>query len=589
MSNAAPLRILLLTHAFNGLTQRLFVVLRAQGHAVTVELDIADAVTEEAVALWRPDLLIAPFLKRRLPPSVWQACVCLVVHPGPPGDRGPSALDWALLQAQARWGVTVLQATADFDAGPVWASESFAVRPQATKSSLYRREVTQAAVQAVLAAVARWQPGAVRVAASGGAAPPPSRWQPLVTREQRAVDWATQDSAKVLRRVRSADGAPGAVASLHGQPCRLYDVHPAGTATLARCRLGLGDLTPGQALARRGPALLVATRDAALWVGHVRRIDAAGDTSSLKLPATVALPELAAAVPEWPVPLLRDDGEWDELRLQVFGPAGARVGWLEMDFHNGALSERQCRRLQAALHDVRGRDLQVLVLAGGSDFFCNGIHLHEIEACAHREGDSAADASMRNIGAMDDAVLELLTMTGCLTVSALRGSAGAGGCFLALAADRVWAHAGTVLNPHYKNMGNLYGSEYWTYTLPRRVGAAQARAVMQQRLPLDGPAAAASGLVDACFGAASDEFEVQALQRALELAASPDLPERIADKIGQRAADEAARPLAAYRADELAQMQRNFYGFDPSYHIARHHFVHRKPHAFTPRHLAAHR
>jgi putative two-component system hydrogenase maturation factor HypX/HoxX len=190
---------------------------------------------------------------------------------------------------------------------------------------------------------------------------------------------------------------------------------------------------------------------------------------------------------------------------------------------------------------------------------------------------------------MDDAVLELLTMTGCLTVSALRGSAGAGGCFLALAADRVWAHAGTVLNPHYKNMGNLYGSEYWTYTLPRRVGAAQARAVMQQRLPLDGPAAAASGLVDACFGAASDEFEVQALQRALELAASPDLPERIADKIGQRAADEAARPLAAYRADELAQMQRNFYGFDPSYHIARHHFVHRKPHAFTPRHLAAHR
>jgi PleD family two-component response regulator len=36
-------------------------------------------------------------------------------------------------------------------------------------------------------------------------------------------------------------------------------------------------------------------------------------------------------------------------------------------------------------------------------------------------------------------------------------------------------------------------------------------------------------------------------------------------------------------------MQRNFYGFDPSYHVARHHFVHRKPHAWTPRHLALHR
>jgi hypothetical protein len=36
-------------------------------------------------------------------------------------------------------------------------------------------------------------------------------------------------------------------------------------------------------------------------------------------------------------------------------------------------------------------------------------------------------------------------------------------------------------------------------------------------------------------------------------------------------------------------MHRNFYGFDPSYHVARHHFVHRKPHAWTPRHLAPHR
>jgi putative two-component system protein, hydrogenase maturation factor HypX/HoxX len=32
---------------------------------------------------------------------------------------------------------------------------------------------------------------------------------------------------------------------------------------------------------------------------------------------------------------------------------------------------------------------------------------------------------------------------------------------MALAADRVYARDGVVLNPHYKGMG-LYGSEYWT-------------------------------------------------------------------------------------------------------------------------------
>jgi putative two-component system hydrogenase maturation factor HypX/HoxX len=39
---------------------------------------------------------------------------------------------------------------------------------------------------------------------------------------------------------------------------------------------------------------------------------------------------------------------------------------------------------------------------------------------------------------------------------------------LALAADHVYAREGVVLNPHYRSMGGLFGSDYWTYTLPRR-------------------------------------------------------------------------------------------------------------------------
>ena len=85
------MKLLLLCHAFNGLTQRLHGALREAGHEVTVELDIADAVTEEAVALAEPDLVIAPFLKRRIPESVWSVRPCLVVHPGPAGAPRPAA------------------------------------------------------------------------------------------------------------------------------------------------------------------------------------------------------------------------------------------------------------------------------------------------------------------------------------------------------------------------------------------------------------------------------------------------------------------------------------------------------------------
>ena len=74
--------------------------------------------------------------------------------------------------------------------------------------------------------------------------------------------------------------------------------------------------------------------------------------------------------------------------------------------------------------------------------------------------------------------------------------AGAGGVFLALAADRVWARQGVVLNPHYKNMGNLYGSEYWTYLLPRRLKGTTAQALMNHRLPVGAGRALQMGLVD---------------------------------------------------------------------------------------------
>jgi putative two-component system hydrogenase maturation factor HypX/HoxX len=357
-------------------------------------------------------------------------------------------------------------------------------------------------------------------------------------------------------------------------------------------------------IARRGPGVLVRTVDGAVWIGHVRRAATTTDGLTLKLAATRAFAAESAALPEWPAPLERPadgpEADWDELRYEEFGPVdstGARVGWLEFNFHNGAMSTRQCERLRDTLRELRQRPTKVLLLAGGADFFSNGIHLHDIEAAApemgltlgNSSGDSAADASWRNIQAMDDAALELLTLTDRLTVAVLRGNAGAGGCFLALAADQVWAHAGVVQNPHYKNMGNLYGSEYWTCTLPKRVGAAQAKAIMQGRLPIGAAEAQRIGLLDAVVGEDAAELEALARRQALTLAASPDLAERIAAKAARRAADEAAKPLQRHRDEELQRMHRNFYGFDPSYHVARHYFVHRKPHAWTPRHLAVHR
>jgi putative two-component system hydrogenase maturation factor HypX/HoxX len=65
-----------------------------------------------------PDLIIAPMLKIAIPEEVWSRHLCLIVHPGIKGDRGPSSLDWAIANHEKIWGVTILEAADAFDAGP---------------------------------------------------------------------------------------------------------------------------------------------------------------------------------------------------------------------------------------------------------------------------------------------------------------------------------------------------------------------------------------------------------------------------------------------------------------------------------------
>ncbi|MBI2569273.1 MAG: hydrogenase maturation protein [Candidatus Schekmanbacteria bacterium] len=549
------MRILLLAHAFNSLTQRLYVELTELGHELSVELDVNDEVTREAVELFRPGLIVAPYLRRAIPEAVWRRQICLVVHPGPRGDRGPSALDWAILDGAAEWGVTVLQADAALDAGDVWESVAFPMR-LATKSSLYRHEVTEAAVQAVLGAVAKAEAGALGEPLE----PSRSRWRPAVQQAQRAIDWARDTTAAVLRKIRSADGSPGVADALFEEPCHLLDAHPEERLVGA----------PGELIARWDGALCRATVDGAVWIGHVRR---RLGPLPFTLPSVHAFAEAAQRLPENP-------GSYRDLWYEERDG----VGFLHFPFRSGAMSTSGCERLLAAFLDARRRPTRVIALMGGPDYWANGIHLCLIEAAAH-----PADESWRNINAMNELSRALIETDTQLTVAALEGNAGAGGVFLALAADRVLARSAVVLNPHYKAMGNLHGSEHWTYLLPRRCGEARGRQVAAARLPMGTAEALRLGLIDARCAGDGPTFRRWVEQEAVRLAGDPDLPRLLAEKRRRRAADEQHKPLEKYREEELEQMKLNFYGFDPSFHVARYNFVHKVAKSRTPLYLARHR
>lgn len=558
------MRILLLVHGFNSLSQRLFVELQADGHAVSVEFDINDDTLTEAVALFEPDVVLAPFLKRAIPAQIWQNHLCLIVHPGIMGDRGPSALDWAILNGEREWGVTVLQAEAEMDAGPIWATAAFKMRP-ASKSSLYRTEVTDAALCAVRCALSHlkdpdYEPRQLNIA------DPNIRGQlrPAMMQRDRQVDWSADDTDTVLRKIRSADGVPGVRDEIAGETVFLHDVREA---------VGIAGV-PGSFLAISGPAICRATRNGAVWIGHLRR---AGGDVNFKLPATQVLAGQLPNVSDMPLDSVFG---YREISYRETG----LVGYLGFDFYNGAMSTQQCERLLAAYRMALTRPTKVLVLEGGRDFWSNGIHLNQIEA-----SENAAEESWRNINAMDDLAEAIICTESHLTVAAMRGNSGAGGVFLARACDQVWLRQSVVLNPHYKDMGNLYGSEFWTYLLPRHAGTENALRIIQQRLPMGTMEAVQLGLADACFGGSPKSFEDEVAGRALALANAEDLEDQLAQKRACRHSDEQRKPLSEYREEELAKMRRNFFGFDTSYHIARFNFVHKVCKSRTPVTLARHR
>ncbi len=565
------MRLLLLTHAFNSLSQRLWVELSEANHTVSVEFDINDAVTREAVAAFQPDVIIAPFLKRAIPQDVWQNTRCLVIHPGIIGDRGPSALDWAILNNERRWGVTCLQANADMDAGEIWAWHEFAMRDTA-KGSLYRHEVTEAAVVTVRQALERIATGSSRPRPLDYSDPEVrGRWRPFMKPDDRRIDWLMDTTGVTLRKIRSADGHPGVLDELFGEGVHLYDAWPED------CLSG----SPGAIIARRHGALCRATVDGAVWIGQVKKKGPVG-VRSLKLPATLALEDRITDLPEAPEEFAVDDHR--ETFREIVYREHNQVGYLEFRFYNGAMSVDQCERLLRAFEYALARPVRVIVLLGGADFWSNGMHLNVIEA-AH----SPADESWRNINAIDDIARAILTTEDRVTVAALRGNAGAGGVFLALAADQVIAREGVILNPHYRNMGNLYGSEYWTYLLPKRVGINRAEILTENRLPISARRAAQIGLIDRVVETDTISF-ISAVEALAEgIANSPGYEDIIREKHGQRKRDELEKPLAIYRAAELEQMKLNFYGFDPSYHVARYNFVFQVPHSRTPLHLAVHR
>jgi putative two-component system hydrogenase maturation factor HypX/HoxX len=381
-----------------------------------------------------------------------------------------------------------------------------------------------------------------------------------MTEDAAAIDWDADTADGIVRKIRAAEGRLGVLDAIDGTGFHLFGAH---REPLLRGR-------PGEIIAQRTGAVCRATVDGAVWVSHLKRRDTASERF-FKLPAmrALALAGRRLDVPEIAPASRRAGGDtYSEI---AYSQRGA-VGYLEFDFHDGAMSTDQCERLLAAYVDARSQSqTNVIVLIGGGEYFSNGMHLNVIEAA-----EDPAQESWRNVNAIDDLVREIITTESHLVVSALAGDAAAGGVPQALAADHVVAREDVVLKPYYEHTGGLYGSEYWTYLLPHRIGIAMTKRLRSAPFtPLGARRAVQIGLVDAAFGATLASFRAQTRDFAERVAGDDDFGRRLEHKRRRRAFDEAVKPLQTYRDEELARSRECFFGPDRSYHQARRRFVYK--------------
>ena len=580
------MRILLITSSYNGLCQRTHIELVSRGYEVSITLAISAEVMEHSVELFQPDLIICPFLKERVPETIWQKHLCIIIHPGIKGDRGPSSLDWAITDNLTEWGVTALEAAEEMDAGDIWATATFKMR-KAAKASIYRHEVTGTAIKVILEMLEKFISKSFTSEKLDVTKPDvKGTLRPLMKQPERKINWETDTVEIIMRKINAADSFPGVLDTLYGEEFYLFGVHK------EECLRGW---KPGEIIAKRHGAICRAAVDGAIWISHLKRKKIDGQSfltriTSLnkpdyKLPATLILGEAKLKdVPESPIDLLYMDKA--ETFKEIWYEENNQVGYLHFNFHNGAMSTEQCQRLRLAYSEAKKRATKVIVLMGGTDFWSNGVHLNMIEVAK-----KPADESWRNINAIDDAVLEIINTPNQLVISAVYGSAGAGGVIMTLAADKVFARAGVMMNPHYKTMG-LYGSEYWTYLLPKRVGIGHAIELTDIPLPIGMQKAKAIGLIDDTLPEEWDDYLAELRQRAEALANSADFAQQLQAKNELRKKDEAIKPLSAYRAAELKRMKMNFYpsfyGGDHTYHEARYNFVHKIRPKETAAYLAKH-
>ena len=547
------MKILFITDSHCVLIKNTWTELSSKGHGILIHtVSSFESSIEDVIYNYNPELIITSVLKPILPKTIWKDYPCFIIYPGIKIDQDLKPIEWAIMTDQKQWGVSLIEVDQDRRTGKIWSSHYFKMRP-VSKSNLYRHEVSQATVKGILDFLDKIKtktfiPESIQldmqfIKVPGGNS---------IRKTQREINWA-MPTDEIIKKINASDSFPGLLEQrIFPFSCYIYGAHKEDQLTG----------TPGHLIAKRDQAICIATGDGAVWISHLKR-KAFGH---FKLPATLVLEKYTENIPISERLLFYEDLSVQSFR-EIWYEEKNQVGYLHFNFYNGAMSTDQCIRLRRAFFKAKTQDTNIIVFMGGQDFWATGIDLNQIE-----HAPNSADETWNNTLALNDLIYDIMTTTSHYVIAAIHGNTTGGGLMMALATDEVLARDGLILKPHFKRIG-LYGSQYWTYLLPKRVGEDKAKTLINTCHPINSQQAKNIGLIDDCSGETITAFKDFLNQRIETLKATPSFLNFKTEKQKKLTYSNHQKPINDYRDKELNEMWKNIYVPHSQYHALRYFYV----------------
>jgi methionyl-tRNA formyltransferase len=220
--------------------------------------------TEDAAQLMRsfaPDLCVMAYVTLFVPQPALDIpkLGTIQYHPSLlPLHRGPSSINWPIIQGKTQTGLTIFWPDEGLDEGPVLLQKEVAIASDDTLGSLYFNQLFPMGVDAMLEAVDLVRDGkAPRVEQDHSQA----TYESWCRKADAEIDWS-KSAPEVYNLVRGTNPQPGAWTKVGENELKIFDCNPAEASG-----------APGEVAGMTEEGFTVACGDGGLLVRRVRPHD----------------------------------------------------------------------------------------------------------------------------------------------------------------------------------------------------------------------------------------------------------------------------------------------------------------------------